>query len=141
MAEEKSPYNYGARNNISVWPWCSCRCQRVVASASPSQDWSYDVSSVQFSSVQDGISARGKAHMRFIPSLGSFPGVAFETVPNVRLIDDDGPLSSFQGRLSSASSFHVGPSLSELSGVVPSCFTLSLSTVFFFFFFSQRYRS
>ena len=67
--------------------------------------------------------------MRFIPSLGRFPSVAFETVPSVRLTDD-GPLSSFQGRLSSASSFRVGPSLSEFSGVVPSCFMLSLSTVF-----------
>ena len=37
-------------------------------------------SSVQFSSVQDGIYALGKAHMRSTPSLGSFPNVALETV-------------------------------------------------------------
>ena len=35
----------------------------------------------QFSSVQDGIYALGKAHMRSTPSLRSFPNVAFETVP------------------------------------------------------------
>ena len=39
------------------------------------------ISSVQFSSVQDGIYALGKAHMRSTQSLGSFPKVAFETVP------------------------------------------------------------
>ena len=38
-------------------------------------------SSVQFSSVQDGIYALGKVHMRSIPSFGSFPNVALETVP------------------------------------------------------------
>ena len=35
---------------------------------------------VVFSSVQDGIYALGKAHMRSTPSLRSFPNVAFETV-------------------------------------------------------------
>ena len=35
----------------------------------------------QFSSVQDGIYALGKARMCSTPSLGSFPSVAFETVP------------------------------------------------------------
>ena len=34
----------------------------------------------QFSSVQDGIYAPGKAHMRFTPSVRSFPNVASETV-------------------------------------------------------------
>ena len=38
-------------------------------------------SSVQFSSVQDGIHAAGKAHMRSTPSLRRFRNVAFETVP------------------------------------------------------------
>jgi len=37
--------------------------------------------SVQFSSVQDGMCALGKAHMRSTRSLRSFPNVAFETVP------------------------------------------------------------
>ena len=37
--------------------------------------------SVQFSSVQDGIYALGKAHIRSTPSLRSFPNVAFEAVP------------------------------------------------------------
>jgi len=40
-----------------------------------------EFSSVQFSSVQDGIYALGKAHMRSTPSLKSFPNVALETVP------------------------------------------------------------
>ena len=52
------------------------------------------------SSVQDGIYAIGKAHMRSIPSLRSFPNVAFETVPMF-------VWPSFQGRSSSASSFHA----------------------------------
>ena len=60
---------------------------------------------VQFNSIQDGIYALGKAHnMRSAPSFRSVPNVAFENGSNVRLIDY-GPLSSFQGRSSSASSF------------------------------------
>ena len=39
------------------------------------------LSSVQFSLVQDGIYALGKAHMRSTPSLRSFSNVALETVP------------------------------------------------------------
>ena len=39
------------------------------------------VSTIQFSSVQDGIYALGKAHMHSAPSLGSFLNIAFETVP------------------------------------------------------------
>ena len=39
-----------------------------------------DVPAYQFSSVQDGVYALGKAHMRSTPSLGSFPNVALETV-------------------------------------------------------------
>ena len=54
--------------------------------------------------------------MRSTPSLRSFLNNAFETVSNVRLIDD-GPLSSFQGRSSSASSFHV-PLLQPIDGVM-----------------------
>ena len=49
-------------------------------------------------------------------SLRSFPNVTFETVYNVRLTDD-GPLSSFQGRSSSASSFHASV-LQEIDGVM-----------------------
>ena len=37
--------------------------------------------SVQFSLVQRGFYALGKAHLRSTPSLRSFPNVAFETVP------------------------------------------------------------
>ena len=62
----------------------------------------------QFSSLQDGIYALGKAHMRFPPPLRSFPNTAFETVP--MFVDwqcHNGPLSSLQGRSSGASSFHA----------------------------------
>ena len=34
----------------------------------------------QLSSIQDGIYALGKVHIRSTPSLGGFPNVAFETV-------------------------------------------------------------
>ena len=37
--------------------------------------------SVQFSSVEDGLYALGKAHMRSTPPLSNFPSVALETVP------------------------------------------------------------
>ena len=57
----------------------------------------------QFSSVQDGIYALGKAHMRSTRSLRSSP-----TLPLKRFqcssFSDDGPPSSFQGRSSSAPS-------------------------------------
>jgi len=36
---------------------------------------------VHFSSLQRGICALGKAHIRFTPPLRGFPSVAFETVP------------------------------------------------------------
>ena len=64
------------------------------------------LSNYQFSSVQDGIYALGKAHMRSTPSLGSFLNVAFENSPNVGLIDD-GLFSSSQGRSLSASSSYA----------------------------------
>ena len=62
------------------------------------------LTSVQVSSVQDGIYALGKAHMRSTPFLGSFPNVACETVSMYGLTDN-GPFSSFQRRSSGASSF------------------------------------
>ena len=71
---------------------------------------------IQFSSVEADICAFGKAHLRSTPSLRGFPNVAFEMVPNVRR-SDDGPLSSFQGRLSSASSFNASL-LQTISGVM-----------------------
>ena len=55
--------------------------------------------------------------MCFTPSLRSVPNVAFETVPMLFLIDN-GPLSSFPGRSSSASSFHSSL-LQAVDGVVP----------------------
>ena len=57
---------------------------------------------VQFSSVQDGIYALGKAHMRS----QKFPQLCLWNGSNVRLIDD-GFLSSFQGRSSNATSFYA----------------------------------
>ena len=54
--------------------------------------------------------------MRSTPSLRRFSNVAFETVP-VFCLSDDGPLSSSQGRSSSAFSFHA--SLSQaIDGVI-----------------------
>ena len=61
----------------------------------------------QFSSVQDDIYALRKAHNYvFHPVSQKFPQHCLGNSPNVHLTDD-GPLSSFQGRLSSASSFHA----------------------------------
>ena len=37
--------------------------------------------SVHFKTILDGVYALGKVHMRSTPPLGSFPNVAFETVP------------------------------------------------------------
>ena len=67
-------------------------------------------------SVQDGIYVLGNAHMRSTPSLRSFPNVAFENGSNVRLIDG-GPLSSFQRRSPSASSFQASL-LQAIDGVM-----------------------
>ena len=64
-------------------------------------------SSVQFSSVQDGIYALGKAHNYTLhPVSQKFPQRCLWNGSYVRLTDD-GPLSFFEGRSSNASSFHV----------------------------------
>ena len=68
------------------------------------------------SSVQDGICALGKAHMRSTSSFRGFPNVAFQNGANFRLTDD-GPLSSTQGRSSSSSSFHASL-LQAIDGVI-----------------------
>ena len=47
-----------------------------------------------------------KAHMRSIPSVRIFPNVAFQKV-QMFVLADDGSVSSFGGRSSSASSFHA----------------------------------
>ena len=47
-----------------------------------------------------------KAHMRSIPSVRISPNVAFEKV-QMFVLTDDGPVSSFGGRSSSATSFHA----------------------------------
>ena len=63
--------------------------------------------SVQFSSVQDGTYALGKAHNYALhPISERFPQRCLWYDSNVRQTDD-GPLSSFQGRSSSASFFHA----------------------------------
>ena len=68
----------------------------------------------RLSSVQDGICALKKAHMRPTPSLRRVPNVAFETAPLLVCPTDDGPFSSFQGGSSSALSFLDPPvSLAE----------------------------
>ena len=63
--------------------------------------------SVQFSLVQGGIYALGKAHNYTLHSVSQkFLQRCLRNGSKVRLTDD-GPLSSFQGRSSSASSFHA----------------------------------
>ena len=82
------------------WPWtrtCSSSGWQCDPAPSPAQS-----NTTVSSSVQDGIYALGKSHMRSIPSLRSFPSVAFETV-----LIDDGPLLSFQGKSMSSSFFHA----------------------------------
>ena len=64
-------------------------------------------------SVQDGASALVKAHMLQVQA---FPQHRLWNSSNVRLIDD-GPLSSFQGRSSSTSSFHASL-LQVINGVL-----------------------
>ena len=58
------------------WPCSGCPTRLALPSLA-----SCAYSSVQFSSVQDGIYALRKAHMRSTPSLRSFPSLALETVP------------------------------------------------------------
>ena len=59
---------------------CSEHDQHVIAMCS---SLFFHSSSFQFSSVQDGIYAHGKARMRSTPSLRIFPNAAFETVPKL----------------------------------------------------------
>ena len=59
-----------------------------------------------FSSVQDGICVLKKKHYALHPISQKFPQRCLWNGSNVRLIDE-GPLSSFQGRSTSVSSFHA----------------------------------
>ena len=59
-----------------------------------------------FSSVQNGVSALGKTHMRSTSLSQKFPQRRLWNGSSVCLTDDD-PLSSFAGTLSSASSLHA----------------------------------
>ena len=76
------------------------------------------LSSVQFKMISER--SEKPIIMRSTPSLRSFPNVALENGSNVRLTDD-GPLSSFQGRSSSASSFN-----SSLLQVIDGMMSLAL---------------
>ena len=67
------------------------------------KQWTNSCTTVQFSSVQDGICAPGTAHMCSTLSQ-QFPQCCFWNGSNIRQIDD-GPLLSFQGRSLSSSSF------------------------------------
>ena len=67
------------------------------------ETWTYDTK--QLRSVPDGIYMLEKAHKCSAPSLRSFPSVALETVPVFVWLTV--AFSFFQGRLSSASSFHA----------------------------------
>ena len=76
-----------------------------------------------FSLVQGGICVLGKAHMHSIPSQ-NFPPNPLQNGSNVYLIDD-GPVLSFQGRSSSASSFHYSL-LQVIDGVMSLAFYLQV---------------
>ena len=69
------------------------------------KQWTNSCATVQFSSVQDGICAPGKAHMCSTLSQ-QFPQCRFWNGSNIHQIDDC-PLSSFHGRSLSSSSFHA----------------------------------
>ena len=61
-------------------------------------------SALLLSSAQDGIYALGKARISSTPSLRNFPTLPLK---QFQCLSDNGLLSSFQGRSSSASSFHA----------------------------------
>ena len=90
---------------------------------------SFGDNDAMFSLVQGNSYALGKTHnYAFHPvSLRSFPKVAFEMGSNVRQTDD-GPLSSFQGRSSSSSSFN-GSLNASVFGFVPAGSVSSFSTL------------
>ena len=70
----------------------------------------------QLSSVQDGYPCAQKIPYALHPVSQKFPQCRLWNGSNVCLIDD-GPLSSFQGKSSSASSFHLSL-LQVISGVM-----------------------
>ena len=70
----------------------------------------------KFSSVQDGIYVLGKSLYVLHPVSQKFPQRCFWNGSNVRLIDD-GPLLSFQGRSSNASSLNASL-LQEIDSVM-----------------------
>ena len=73
---------------------------------------------VQLSSIQGGVYALGKAHNYALhPVSQTFRQCRLWNSSNVCLIDD-GPLSSFQGRSSSAFSFHASLLLQAIDGVM-----------------------
>ena len=84
------------------------------------------------SSVQFSFYVLRKAHNYVLhPVSQKFPQRCLWNGSNVRLIDD-GPLSSFQGRLSSASSFHTSPPddrWCDVLGSVPAGSVSSFSTL------------
>ena len=83
---------------------------------------STDVSSVEFSSVQEGIYALGKANNYALHLISQkFPQRCLCNGSTVRLIDD-GPFLSFEGRSSRASSFHA-----SLLKAIDSVLSLALS--------------
>ena len=56
-------------------------CFHSLFVSSPACVFACGLLSIQFNSVQNGIYALGKAHIRSTPSLRSLPNVAFEAVP------------------------------------------------------------
>ena len=60
---------------------CSCGYLLLAFVVLFLKQWACNFCTAQFSSVQDGMFALGKAHMHSTLSLRSFPNVAFDTVP------------------------------------------------------------
>ena len=81
-ARKKCFYNKNCEINMQTRNRCQyCRLQKCQAlGMSRSGMFQLTVPSVQFSSVQDGICALGRAHVCFTPYLRCFASVAFETV-------------------------------------------------------------
>ena len=72
---EREPWRKSSKYYSGVFGERGWECRSNIVCS-----WGLEVV-VQFSSVQDGIYALGKAHMRSTSSLRSFPNVVFKTVP------------------------------------------------------------
>ena len=100
---------------VTLWAW-------AVGLPAQWSGWHPDTFSVQFSSIQDGVYiyiCALKSPYALHPVSQKFPQSCLWYGSNVRLIDD-GPLLSFQGRLSSTSEFIHFPPFQVLSMFIDS---------------------